>query len=111
VVVEAEAVDLALLVDVEAVMVSAEDIPRFLLNVNLLHAQSLVISVSRLQHTAYLPAFRVSPPENFTVCGEGEAVMGPTLYLLDLSLAPEEFGAYANWLLYWLTNSPSQCVL
>lgn len=111
-IIESPGIHLPLVINVEGVMVPAEDIPGFA-SMYLLNAESLLILVSCLQHSPYLTALGVTPAVDLTICGQGEGVMCTTANFLNVSLIllVEQFLAYPSWFLHWLICSTSHSIL
>ena len=109
-VIESESEDLALLIDVEGVMVATEDVSGFL-SVDLLHSECLVVLVPGLKHSSDLSAFRVTPAVYLTIRCKSQRMMSSALDFLNNSLAFEEICSYPHWLFDGVANSPSQSIL
>ncbi len=94
VVVHAPGEDVVLVVDVERMVVSAENISS-IFGGNLLHLHRVVFLVPRVQHSPELAGISIAPGEHLAASAEGERVVRPTGDLLEagLGLGIKEVGS------------------
>jgi hypothetical protein len=104
--------DLALIVNIERVVVSTEYVNCFL-SMNLFNSQCLLILVSSVQHPTYLPTLWITPPLNFAIICQQQSMMSSTcqLYYPHFAAMLKFFLGYSRGHLHWVASPSSHCIL
>jgi len=100
------------IIDVERVLVSTENIFS-IFGANFLDFESLLVFVSRVQHSTDLARLSISPSKDFSAGGQSQSMVRSTadLFQPGLRLGIEKLLSYSRWLFNFRGCFAGLCVL
>jgi hypothetical protein len=110
VVVQAPGEDVSLFIDVERMVVPAENVFG-LLGSHIFNPERLLIFISCLEHSAYLATFRVAPSKDFSFLSQNQSVVSSADYLLNSSVLVKALRTHPLREFDWVIRPSSHCIL